>query len=153
MARQKRTLVGLSVLIAMSLISACLSNKGVEQPGSPAKLVGTEWTLTSLRGSSLIENTEIPLYFEETYLGGRMTCNHYGGGPDSGKYTATGDGALTIDEIAVTVRLCTEPEGIMEQEAAYIEALRDAATYQIVDDRLEIAAANGETVLVFEPQR
>jgi heat shock protein HslJ len=40
----------------------------------------------------------------------------------------------------------------MEQEAAYIEALRDAATYQIIDDRLEIATANGETVLVFEPQ-
>jgi heat shock protein HslJ len=41
----------------------------------------------------------------------------------------------------------------MEQEAAYIEALREAATYRILDDRLVIATANGETVLVFEPRR
>jgi heat shock protein HslJ len=142
----------LSVLVVMGLMSACQGGTGGEQRGAPERLVGTEWTLTSLRGNNLIEDTEIPLYFTGRYLGGRMTCNHYGGGPDSGAYTATDDGSFMIDEVAVTVRLCLEPEGIMEQEAAYIEALRDAATYQIIDDRLEIATANGETVLVFEPQ-
>jgi len=79
-----------------------------------------------------------------------MGCNGYGGGPDSGKYTATDDGTLTIPhEIAVTVQLCSEPKGIMEQEAAYIEALRSAAAYWVMDDRLEIANAVGETTLVF----
>jgi heat shock protein HslJ len=143
----------LSVLVVISLISACQGGIGGEQRGAPERLVGTEWTLTSLRGSNLIDETEIPLYFTDRYLGGRMTCNHYGGGPDSGAYTATDDGTLMIDEIAVTVRLCSEPEGVMEQEAAYIEALREAATYRILDDRLVIATANGETVLVFEPRR
>jgi heat shock protein HslJ len=153
MARQKRTIPGLSVLIAISLISACQGGKGVQEPTGPAELVGTEWTLTSLRGDNLIEDTEISLTFKEAYLGGRMTCNQYGGGPDSGKYTATEDGALTLrGGLAVTVQLCSEPEGIMEQEAIYIEALRNAATYQIVDDRLEIADASGETALAFEPK-
>jgi heat shock protein HslJ len=145
--------LNLSVLVVMSLISACQGGSGGEQRGAPERLVGTEWTLTSLRGDRLIEETEIPLYFTEGYLGGRMTCNHYGGGPDSGAYTATDDGTLLIDEVAVTVRLCLEPQGIMEQEAAYIEVLLDAATYQIVDDRLEIMDASRETLLVFEPEK
>jgi heat shock protein HslJ len=145
-------MLGLSVLVAMSLISACRGRSSVEQPGTPERLFGTEWTLTSLSGSGLIEDTEITLTFEGAYLGGSMTCNRFGGGPDSGKYTATDDGALTIDEIAVTVQLCSEPEGIMEQEATYIEALRDAATYRLVDGRLEVMDADGETTLVFEPQ-
>lgn len=37
----------------------------------------------------------------------------------------------------------------MEQEAAYIAALRSAASYQVMDDRLEIDNAAGETNLVF----
>ncbi|MGD8998692.1 MAG: META domain-containing protein [Anaerolineae bacterium] len=153
MTSSKRVISGLILLAVIGLSAACQGGTGDEQRGAPERLVGTEWTLTSLRGNNLIEDTEIPLYFTERYLGGRMTCNHYGGGPDSGAYTATDDGTLMIDEIAVTVRLCSEPEGVMEQEAAYIEALREAATYRILDDRLVIATANGETVLVFEPRR
>ncbi|MFO7741817.1 MAG: META domain-containing protein [Anaerolineae bacterium] len=95
---------------------------------------------------------DLTLAFEEAYLGGSMTCNLYGGGPDSGKYTTTDDGALKIHQIAVTVQLCSEPEGIMEQEAAYIEALRAAVAYRIIDGRLEIMDADGETTLVFEPE-
>jgi heat shock protein HslJ len=141
------------MLVVTGLMSACQGGTAGQQRGAPERLVGTEWTLVSLYGSSLIEDTEITLYFKEAYFGGRMTCNQYGGGPDSGRYTATDDGVLTLPGgLAVTVQLCSEPEGIMEQEAAYIQALRDAATYQIIDDRLEIATANGETVLVFEPQ-
>lgn len=78
-----------------------------------------------------------------------MGCNGYGGGRDSGKYMATDEGTLTIPQIAVTVQLCLTPEGIMEQEAAYIEALQNAAAYRVMDDRLEIANAAGETTLVF----
>ena len=121
-----------------------------ERPGTSADLVGTQWVLVSLNGNSLIEATNITLNFEKGVLGGFMGCNGYGGGPDSGKYTATDDGTLTIPhEIAVTVQLCLEPKGIMEQEAAYIEALRSAAAYRVVDDRLEIDNDAGETILVF----
>lgn len=37
----------------------------------------------------------------------------------------------------------------MPQEAAYIKALWDAATYRVMDDRLEIDNAAGETILIF----
>jgi DNA-binding PadR family transcriptional regulator len=70
----------------------------------------TEWVLTSLNGESLIEGTEINPYFEAAFLGGSMTCNGYRGGPDSGNYVATDDGALTLAQpIAVTAQLCSEP--------------------------------------------
>jgi heat shock protein HslJ len=132
------------------LVGSISTVEETERPGTTADLVGSEWVLVSLHGESLIEGTEINLVFEEAYLGGAMTCNGYGGGRDSGKYTAIGDGSLTIPhEIAVTLQLCSEPEGIMEQEAAYIEALRNAAAYRVIDDRLEIASAAGETILVF----
>jgi heat shock protein HslJ len=121
-----------------------------EDSGDGTPLGGTEWMLTLLDGESLIEGTEIDLYFEGAFLGGSMTCNGYGGGPDSGKYIATDDGTLTLPRpIAVTVQDCPTPQGIMEQEAAHIEALRNAATYRVVDDRLEISNTAGETTLVF----
>jgi heat shock protein HslJ len=140
------------ILIALAcLLTACSgSGEGTGPPGTPADLTGTKWELTLLNGNGLIEGTEITLNLEETFLGGSMGCNGYGGGPDSGKFTATDEGTLTISHpIAVTVQLCSTPEGIMEQEATYIEALRSAASYRVVDDRLEIDNAAGETTLIF----
>jgi heat shock protein HslJ len=140
------------VLIALACLLTACSDSGEETrlPGASADLAGTKWVLALLNGNRLIEGTEITLNLEETSLGGSMGCNGYGGGPDSGKYTATDDGTLAISHpIAVTVQLCSTPEGIMEQEAAYIKALQGAAAYRVINDRLEIADASGETTLVF----
>jgi len=116
-----------------------------------SKLVGTKWALISLHGNNLIEGTSITLNFSAGFLSGLMSCNAYGGGPDSGKYIATDEGTLTIPQLAVTVQLCSKPEGIMQQEETYIKTLQQATTYRVVDDRLEIhneAAA----ILVFVRQ-
>jgi len=55
--------------------------------------------LTSLRGVTLSEGTEINLCFDKPFLGGSMICNCYGGGPDSGQYFAAGDGTLTLPQL------------------------------------------------------
>jgi heat shock protein HslJ len=90
------------------------------------------------------------LEFTETYLGGQMGCNGYGGSPDTGKYISKGDGAFQIgDPFAVTVQLCAEPEGIMEQEAEYIETLMKVAHYRIVENRLEMENETGDSNLIF----
>jgi heat shock protein HslJ len=123
-------------------------------PGAPGDLVGTEWQLVSLHGRHLIEGTQITLRFEDQYLVGTMTCNGYGGGPDSGGYSATDSGTIAVfSPLAVTVQLCAEPAGVMEQEAAYIEALQHAAAYQTALNALQIADASGEATLMFERAR
>ena len=82
-----------------------------------------------------------------------MTCNGYGGGFDSGWGRARDDGTLALPQpLAVTLQLCASPQGIMEQEEAYIEPLQGAATYRVIDDRLEIADASDEIALVFARQ-
>jgi heat shock protein HslJ len=151
-----RTIVLLVALLLGPVLSACRPKSPATMPdvtvstGNGTHLVGTDWLLTSLNRESLIEGTEINLYFEEALLGGSMTCNGYGGGPDSGKYLTTDDGALTLpNPIAVTLQLCPTPQGIMEQEAAYIEALQSARAFRVVGDRLEIMNAAGELILVF----
>jgi heat shock protein HslJ len=114
------------------------------------ELAGTSWELISLNGKDLIEGTVIMLEFTETYLGGEMSCNGYGGSPDSGKYISKNNGTFQLgDPFAVTVQLCNEPEGIMEQEKEYIETLMNASMYETVNNRLELGNANGETVLIF----
>lgn len=115
------------------------------------ELADTSWELVSLNGKELIEGTAITLVFTETYLSGQMGCNGYGGSPDTGKYNIKRDGTFQIgDPFAVTVQLCTEPEGIMEQEAEYIEALMNAVKFRMVDNRLEIDNGIGETILILQ---
>lgn len=115
------------------------------------ELAGTSWELFSLNGKDLIERTAITLEFTETYLGGQMGCNGYGGSTDSGKYISKNNGTFQLgDPFAVTVQLCTEPEGIMEQESEYIETLMAVSHYQILDDHLEFVNEAGETILIFQ---
>jgi heat shock protein HslJ len=151
MVRLERKMLALAILALASLIAGCDANrKEAGQLRSFPDLAGTEWVLTSLGGSDLIQDTYITLYLEERFLGGSMTCNGYGGGPDSGRYSAEDDGTLNVARpLAVTVQLCSSPPGIMEQEEAYIEALLDAAAYRVIDDRLEVDDAAAETTLVF----
>lgn len=137
-------------LVTAGLILTLLAACGSTQPEATPALPNTAWLLVSLNGENLIPGTSISLEFSETFLQGTMTCNGYGGGPDSGKFTATEAGALAMGPaFAVTVQLCSTPEGIMEQEATYIDLLLSAATYRIAGERLEIDNAAGETVLVY----
>jgi heat shock protein HslJ len=137
----KKVVLWLIILATVFLVAGCTDKSALE---------GSEWVLTSLRGMPLARDTEITLRFEEQgWLSGFAGCNGYGGGPDSGKYSATRKGALSIPQIAITVRECHSPEGVMEQETAYVGALTSAASYQVTEDRLEILDAEGETVLVY----
>ena len=115
------------------------------------RLSDTKWELISLNGKDLIAGTVITLDFSNEYLSGQMGCNGYGGSPDTGKYHVKNDGTFTLGSpFAVTVQLCTEPGGIMEQETTYIEALMSAIHYKIVDNRLVLENETGETYLIFQ---
>ncbi len=146
--------VGLAVLVTwgseaqQSALGRLLIRARIQVGGKlPADLADTEWVLVSLNGRFLIEGTQITLKFTDGQLEGFAGCNRYGG-----DYAVAQDGRLRIPKtlFEITVMACAEPTGVMEQERAYVEALRAAATYRLVDDRLEIQNAAGDTVLVFQ---
>lgn len=117
-------------------------------------LNGTRWALLFLRGKPLLESTRITLAFSGGFVSGSAGCNKYdrlviGDDVARGKYKATEEGSLTIPALAITALACPTPDGVMDQEDAYLEALRGVVAYRLVENRLELQDAAGETILVF----
>ena len=54
-----------------------------------------------------------------------------------------------IENGKTTRKMCNEPEGIMEQEGAYLAALASAVAYQIEGDELTLMNADGLRVATF----
>lgn len=115
-------------------------------PGAGATLNGTAWVLIKLNGSDPIAGTKITLSFKGQQATGSGGCNSYGG-----SYTASAD-TIRFSEVASTAMACTTPRGVNEQETAYYAALNNAATYRIVEGRLEIKDGADQTTLVFVAQ-
>ena len=117
----------------------------------PATLTGTSWTANSYNTgqqsvSSLMANTAITANFgEDGSLNGSAGCNNY-----MTTYTVDGNN-ITIEAPASTRKMCPEPAGIMEQEAAFLSMLPQAATYSISGNVLELRTADGALIAGFNP--
>ncbi|NHB85010.1 META domain-containing protein [Tessaracoccus sp. HDW20] len=110
-------------------------------------LTGTSWVVTGYNNGkggvvSTIVGSEASLEFgDDGALSGSGGCNRL-----TGSYTAT-DGAVSFDHLASTGMACLEPEGLMEQESAFLAALGTAATYSIEGDQLELRTADDAIAL------
>ena len=107
------------------------------------------WTVTSLvNGDALtspIPGSELTATFaEDGTLSGSAGCNSY-----TAQYVTTG-GILEISPPASTRKLCEEPQGVMEQEAAYLAALPETARAQLGEHGLELLRADGTFVATYE---
>jgi heat shock protein HslJ len=134
---------------------------------TPARdpLNGTSWVLLSLYGKPPLEGSRITIEFSGGFIRGYAGGNWYksvacGDDVAEGKYKATEDGSLKIPRcMERTLRGCPAPTGVagvplsscplMDQERAYLRALHSAVAYRLVENRLEIQDAAGETILVF----
>ncbi len=97
-----------------------------------------DWTLVSLNGHSLVENSTITAGFDGTQITG-SACNHY-----FGDYAAE-VGSISFSNIGSTEMFC---EATMEQEQEYLDALAGIKTWSVKGATLELS---GETAsLVFE---
>ena len=129
------------VLLAMlTVLAACGRPDEAPDPN------GTEWVLTSRDGESPLKDTQITLAFEDGVAGGFAGCNAYGT-----QYTTDRD-TLSIQEIESTAQACLEPEGVMAQESAYLDALWNVVSYQIAENRLELLDGSGKVRLVYARQ-
>lgn len=116
---------------------------------SPNDLDASGWTLKSYRSlegniTGVLLQTEITMEFQGDQVSGVSGCNNY-----TGTYEAS-NGIIEFGTLASTSKMCVRPEGIMEQESAYLRALEMAAGYDIVGDTLELLDGAAELLMVFE---
>lgn len=139
--KSQRILVMLFIVTAVVALAAC-GPAATEEPEGP-ELASTRWMLHTLDGRPPIDVTTITAEFEEDQIRGSAGCNQY-----FGNYEAS-DGELTIREIGATEMFCMEPEGIMEQEQAFLTTLGTVRAYRLEGGQLEILDADGNVVLTF----
>ena len=115
---------------------------------APATLAGTAWNVTNYNNAKqavvgLAADTKITLNFgADKTVSGNAGCNTYNGG-----YEST-DKTLKVGPLASTRMACEKPAGVMEQEALYLAALQNAATYDISGNTLTIRDASGAMQVV-----
>jgi heat shock protein HslJ len=116
----------------------------------PREFSGSSWELASYNNGtggvvSVLEDSYVNITFDENGdIGGLAGCNSYWG-----TYTTDGD-KLSIVSLDSTDLSCPEPAGIMEQEQAYLKALRDAATFKIKGDTLELRSDDGSLLASYD---
>jgi heat shock protein HslJ len=114
-------------------------------PGE-VKLPGTSWIAVSYNNGkeavvSVLAGSEITAIFgEDGKLSGSAGCNNY-----NATYTVDGS-SIQIGPAATTRMMCQTPEGVMEQEMAYLNATQSAASYEIRGDSLTLQDADGSTL-------
>ena len=117
-------------------------------PSAPTGLAGTTWEVISYNNGnqavvSLLIDSEITLNFgADARVSGNAGCNDYTGG-----YNSAGD-KLQVGPLATTFKLCHKPDSVMDQEAKYLIALQNSATYEIAGNRLTIRDASGAMQVV-----
>ena len=116
---------------------------------APTSLVGTSWIGTMYNTgtqavTNVMEGTTITAVFaEDGKLNGSAGCNTY-----MSSYTLDGQN-ITIQPLATTRKMCLEPAGVMEQEAAFVKMLPQATTYTISGSNLELRTAEGALIASF----
>jgi heat shock protein HslJ len=132
-------------LITLYLVIIALS--ACSMIGGPLSdpLEGTEWKLLTYSGTQPIEASTITAIFEDGEVRGKSGCNSY-----FGSYQIKGDN-ISISQVGATLMACLDPEGIMDQEAAYLSMLVEAESYEFVNEQLIILTSDGAS-LTFTPQ-
>ena len=139
----RKTLLGALAMgtLLVTLGAAACSSGAVD-------LGGKTWVLKSYGDAAdptqVIVGTEVTAEFADGEVGGSAGCNHY-----FGSYEVDGE-KLTFGPLASTEMYCMDPEGRMDQEYAYLQALGKAEKYEVKDGKLTITCTDGSVVTFAE---
>ncbi len=133
---------GRNLIIVVMAMAVLLVGCG-PSPADSSSLQDTRWVLVALGGEPPLAGTAPSAEFTKDQISGSAGCNTY-----FGTYAVSGS-EITISDVASTEMWCMEPEGAMDQEAAFLKALSTVATYQVDADRLELQDETGAPILVF----
>ncbi len=111
---------------------------------SDDSLEGETWVADQLdTGSGLshpLPGTVLTAVFDDGSLNGTAGCNTY-----FTSYVLDG-GSIGVGPIGSTRAFCSDPDGVMDQESAYLALLERANRYERDDDHLTLL--DGDTVLI-----
>ena len=136
--------ISLAMLLA---VAGCLpaAQDAVPSAFEQPKLKDSSWRLESYGTPGTLKNSipgKVPtIEFAVGELSGSAGCNSY-----FGSYTYDTDGTLAVSQLGNTEMACMEA-GVMEQEQSFLETLRLAESYRVVQGKLRIVG--GEKLLVF----
>jgi len=94
----------------------------------------------------VLPDTTVDARFTNGQIGGSAGCNQF-----TATYEITGD-LIAIGRAMTTRKHCAEPDGIMEQEQEYLQALARAHVYIVKPDRLELRDRNGSLQVSYHVQ-
>jgi heat shock protein HslJ len=108
-----------------------------------------DWNVTGILSGDAFSNpiagTELTASFaDDGKLTGSAGCNNY-----MTTYT-TGKASIEIEPAASTKKFCPEPQGVMDQEAAFLSALADATTFRIDATTADLLDADGKRLIGLE---
>ena len=108
--------------------------------GGPDPLDGTSWVLISLDDTSPLLGTSITLSFADGEISGSGGCNSY-----SGSYQVQGD-RISFGETVITLQACMEPDGVLDQESAYMAILGVVKRFVLEDGGLMLVTQDGKAL-------
>ena len=140
-------ITGAVIVIAVLLVASYLVAGGgqdADHAESTIDLDGSAWVLLSLSSQEPIPGTEITGEFFEGNFSGTAGCNNY-----FTSYETAGD-SLRFGPAGSTMMFCELPEGVMDQEIAYLSSLDQVSSYQIDLEELLMFDDAGNSILVFK---
>ena len=115
---------------------------GTSRTEAPS-LVGPTWRLVSLEGRDVVAGTRVTASFEsDDRMAGSSGCNRYTG------RAAAAEGRLEVGLMAATRMFCGA-DGVMAQEAAYLDVLGKATSYRLSGNELLLGPRPGVVTLLF----
>jgi len=118
----------------------CLFKKYLGKPSclDRLSLLDQQWKLQSFgtigEETSPIPDTKITIQFtEDNKFQGSSGCNHY-----FGTYEAPEGDVLSTSNIGCTLMACWSPQGVMEQETRYLEALNSICSFEVDQNNLKL---------------
>lgn len=117
-------------------------------PLDPLPFEGTTWDMKFFSTSPaywqpVLQDTLITATFSSDQMTGNAGCNDY-----TAAYTRDGN-RLTLGEITATENTCTEPEGIMEQESAYLSMLATAGMLAESGRSIQLLSEDGPPLMLY----
>lgn len=131
MKTKNSLLLTVTISLSVLLLGACLRT-------NPEALQGTAWLLTEMNGTLPINGTTLTIELGEEQISGSAGCNHFGG-----KYTINGD-KIQFETIFNTEMACVDPEGVMEQEQAYLNYLRRINHFTFHESELTLITTDNQ---------